>query len=63
MGKDFYRCHRSYLVNLGHVAEYTADSIILTDGTAIFLSREKYNAFEKIYMQYLENGGITYVEA
>ncbi len=63
LGGDFYRCHRSYLVNLGHVAEYRADSIILTDGTAIFLSREKYNAFEKIYMQYLENGGVTYVEA
>lgn len=63
LGGDFYRCHRSYLVNLGHVAEFTADSIILTDGTAVFLSREKYNAFEKRYVQYLQNGGMTYVKA
>ncbi len=25
LGKNFYRCHRGYLVNLAHVSEYTSD--------------------------------------
>lgn len=58
---NFYRCHRGYLVNLAHVLEYTTDSITLTDGMKIFLSREKYNAFVRAYMRYLQNGGISYV--
>ena len=30
-------------------------------GMKIFLSREKYNAFVRAYMRYLQNGGISYV--
>lgn len=61
LGENFYRCHRGYLVNLAHVAEYTADSISLTDSTMIYLSKEKHNEFVKIYMRYLHNGGVSYV--
>lgn len=61
LGGNFYRCHRGYLVNLAHVLEYTTDSITLTGGMKIFLSREKYNAFVRAYMRYLQNGGISYV--
>lgn len=60
LGEGFYRCHRGYLVNLAHVSEYTSDSIRLSDGTRIYLSREKYNEFVKVYMDYLESGGISY---
>jgi len=61
MGESFYRCHRGYLVNLAHVSEYTSDSISLTDGTVIYLSKEKHNEFVKIYMRYLQGGGVSYV--
>jgi len=61
LGKNFYRCHRGYLVNLAHVSEYTSDSIRLTDSTVIYLSREKHNEFVKTYMMYLHGGGISYV--
>lgn len=61
LGGNFYRCHRGYLVNLAYVLEYTTDSISLTDGTVIFLSREKYNAFVSAYMQYLQSGGTSYL--
>ncbi len=61
LGDSFFRCHRGYLVNLAYVMEYTTDSISLTDGTVIYLSREKYNTFVKAYMRYLQGGGISYV--
>ena len=61
LGKNFYRCHRGYLVNLAHVSEYTSDSIRLSESTVIYLSREKHNEFVKTYMMYLHGGGISYV--
>ena len=61
LGEGFYRCHRGYLVNLAHVSEYTSDNIRLSDGTRVYLSREKYNEFVKIYMNYLQAGGASYV--
>ena len=61
LGEGFYRCHRGYLVNLAYVMEYTTDTISLTDGTVIYLSREKYNAFVNAYMRYLQGGGISHV--
>lgn len=58
LGKNFYRCHRGYIVNLGYVTEYEKDSISLTNGENIYLSRRKYKEFVKIYMDYLRKGGI-----
>ena len=53
----FYRCHRGYLVNMAYVAEYTSDSIGLSNGETIFLAKEKYSEFVKTYMRYLRDGG------
>ena len=58
LGKDFYRCHRGYIVNMGYVTEYGKDTISLTNGETIYLSRRKYKEFVKAYMDYLRNGGI-----
>lgn len=57
LGKNFYRCHRGYIVNMGYVAEYGKDSISLTNGETVYLSRRKYKEFVKAYMDYLRNGG------
>lgn len=53
----FYRCHRGYLVNMAHIAEYNSHSITLNNGECICLSGEKYGEFVKRYMWYLRNGG------
>lgn len=56
LGAGFYRCHRGYLVNMAYIAEYSKDSITLSNGDSIYLAKEKYNAFVKTYMRYLRNG-------
>lgn len=53
LGEDFYRCHRGYLVNLAYIEEYGSDSITLTNGECIYLSRRKYGEFVKTYMHFL----------
>ena len=57
LGGNFYRCHRGYLVNMAHIAEYENDSISLSNGENIFMAKERYNEFVKEYMRYLRNGG------
>ncbi len=54
LGADFYRCHRGYLVNLAYVAGYRAGSIQLANGGNLYLAREKYSEFVKVYASYLQ---------
>lgn len=61
LGDRFYRCHRSYLVNLKYVRSYDAESILLRNGTRIFLARDRYSDFVKAYMQYLQTQGGRHV--
>lgn len=43
---------------MGYIVEYQKDSISLTNGESIYLSRRNYKEFVKIYMDYLKNGGL-----
>ncbi len=61
LGEDFYRCHRAYIVNMAHITEYDNDSITITNGDKIYLTKKKYGDFVKAYMWYLQNGGIPSV--
>lgn len=61
LGSSFYRCHRGYLVNMAYITEYGTDSISLNNGETIYLSKDKYNEFVKVYMKYLRNGGVSCV--
>lgn len=58
LGEDFYRYHRAYIVNMAHITEYDNDSITITNGDKIHLTKKKYGDFVKAYMWYLQNGGI-----
>ncbi len=58
LGEDFYRCHRAYIVNMAHIMEYDNDSITITNGDRVYLTKKKYGDFVKAYMWYLQNGGI-----
>lgn len=58
LGEDFYRCHRAYIINMAYVAEYSSDSILLTNGDKVYLAKKKYGEFVKAYMWYLQKGGV-----
>lgn len=61
LGEDFYRCHRSFLVNMAYVSEYETEAICLKNGEKVFMAREKYSEFVKAYMRFLKREGITRV--
>ena len=52
LGDEFFRCHRSYLVNLRHVKKITKTDIILDSGKLIPLSRRRYNAANQAFISY-----------
>ena len=61
LGDGFYRCHRGYLVNMAYIVRYDNDSIFLSSGGKVYLTRKKHNEFVKAYMWYLQNGGVSCV--
>ena len=52
VGKDFYRIHRYYLVNMKYVERYDRTSVTLTGGDNIPISRREYDGFLKAYLEY-----------
>ena len=61
LGEEFYRCHRAYIVNMAHITEYDNESITLTNGDRVYLTKKKYGEFVKTYMWFLQNGGVSSV--
>lgn len=61
LGENFYRCHRAYIVNMDCITEYDSESITLTDGDRVYLTKKKYGEFVKAYMWHLQNGGVSSV--
>ncbi len=57
LGSGFYRCHRAYIVNMGHISGYTNDMIDMDNGDRIYLTKGKYPEFVKIYMRYIDDRG------
>lgn len=57
LDERFYRCHRSFFVNMAYISEYNSDSISLVNGEMVYLAKGKYPEFVKIYMRFLRNGG------
>ena len=50
-GKDFFRVHRAYLVNLGAVKSYDSKSVHMSDAD-IPVARGKYQELIRAYMSY-----------
>ena len=61
LGENFYRCHRAYIVNMDCITEYDSESITLTNGDRVYLTKKKYGEFVKAYMWHLQNGGVSSV--
>lgn len=50
--RGFFKCHRSYLVNLSCVREFTKNSLYI-DKTIIPIARSCYAAFKEAYFQHI----------
>ncbi len=54
---NFFKCHRSYIVNFHHVQRYEKGDIQLDNEERIPLSKRKYRLFGQAFMQYLKESG------
>lgn len=52
LGTDFFRIHRSFIINLKYVNVYDKHSVTMENSVNIRISRDKYNSFLKAYMDY-----------
>lgn len=55
-GDEFYRTHRSFLVNFGYIRKYDAEVIYLEKGQAL-VARQNYRGFVKSYLRYNQRKG------
>jgi DNA-binding LytR/AlgR family response regulator len=53
-GFNFFRCHKSYIVNLNYVYSYDNTFITLKNSERIYLSKYKLPDFSKTFMYYLK---------
>jgi DNA-binding LytR/AlgR family response regulator len=53
LGGAFYRCHVSWIVNFNEVVSIKNNAIHMSDGKAILLGRNKFQAARKAYIRYL----------
>jgi DNA-binding LytR/AlgR family response regulator len=45
----FFKCHRSYIVNIHHIDSYSHSEIVMRSGCRIPISRSHRKAFESVY--------------
>ena len=55
-GDEFYRTHRSFVVNFGYIRKYDAEVIYLEKGQAL-VARQNYRGFVKSYLRYNQRKG------
>ena len=53
LNDSFFKCHRSYIVNLNHIDAYTFKEIKMHSGCRIPISRSCHKAFESAYFTIL----------
>lgn len=58
-GKGFFRCHKSYLINLKYVDGYNRQEAVLENGEKIVIAKRRYDRFVQRMLEVMrENGGI-----
>jgi len=55
LDKSFYQVHRSFIVNMNHISDYTRSGIQTTDGESVPMSKYKYKDFVSEYAAFLES--------
>ena len=53
LDRRFFRCHRSYLINLNHLKSYRNNTAYMADGKEIPVSRLRSKEFSKVILQYM----------
>lgn len=54
----FYRVHRSYLVNLKYILNYSQSEILLENNEKALLAKNRYHKFQKAYIEYLKRSSM-----
>lgn len=57
---NFFKCHRSYIVNLNYVRSYDNVFITLKNGENVYVSKYKLTDFSRAFMYYLKSKGNQY---
>ncbi|MDE7223975.1 MAG: LytTR family transcriptional regulator, partial [Acetatifactor sp.] len=55
LGDHFFRCHRSYLINLKHLKGYKNGIAYMDNGREIPVSRLRSREFSGVVLQYMKN--------
>jgi len=55
LGGRFFRCHRSYLINLKHLKGYKNGAAYMDNGREIPVSRLRSKEFSSVVLQYMKN--------
>lgn len=58
LDERFFKCHRSYLINLEYVCGYEEGLALLTNGEKIPVSRLRMKEFSKKMLLYMKEGGL-----
>ncbi len=57
--KGFFRCHKSYLINLKYVDGYSRKEVVLENGEKIVIAKRRYDKFVQEMLKVMrKNGGI-----
>lgn len=56
VGDEFYRTHRSFLVNFSFIRKYDATTIYLERGQ-VLMAKQNYQGFVKLYLRYNQRKG------
>lgn len=58
--KDFFRCHKSYLVHLRFVRSYDVKDVVLDNGERVVVAKKRQEEFRKAILAYMrKKGGIV----
>lgn len=55
LGSHFFRCHRSYLINLKHLKGYKNGTAYMDNGKEVPVSRLRSKEFSSAVLQYMKN--------
>lgn len=58
LSKCFYRCHRSFLINLKYVVSRKSGSVLMKGGKEIPVSRLRDKEFSNVILRYMRDGSI-----
>ncbi len=58
LDRRFFRCHRSYLINLNHLKSYRNNTAYMANGKEIPVSRLRSREFSNVILQYMSEWGV-----